>query len=280
MKEKINETKKYLSQKLEEFSGTSKLAGLVVLGSGLGELANIFPEKISIKYEDIPNFKKTTVSGHSGELVFTKINDAVFAFQKGRYHFYEGMTYDELNFPLRVCRQMGASNLILTNAAGSINKAFTPGDLVCLEDHINLSGNNPLIGKNHDFLGPRFPDMTEVYSKQENEIVRAIAEENNIDLKKGIYLHVTGPSYETPAEIRFFRLLGADVVGMSTVPESIAAKHAGYNIMAISCVTNCAAGILDTPLDHEDVKIEAEKARGKFSTLLIKYIENLSKRIK
>jgi purine-nucleoside phosphorylase len=276
LKELIENAKKFILKKLEENQFPAKVDVLCVLGSGLGPYAEKFPNSFRLKYSEIPGFETPSVSGHKGEILFTILNEKVIAFQLGRLHRYEGLSFDQVNLPLRTICSIGAKNVLLTNASGAINKDFHPGDLIIIKDHINLSGQNPLIGRNHDFLGPRFPDMTEVYSKAKRKLLSSIASELKIELKTGIYLHVSGPTYETPAEIRFFRLIGGDLVGMSTVPEAIAARHMGVEVSALACITNYAAGILDEPLSHEDVTTEALKAMEKFTLILDGFLKEIT----
>ncbi|MBF0300374.1 MAG: purine-nucleoside phosphorylase [Oligoflexia bacterium] len=247
----------------------------VVLGSGLGIFGDHVKNKIEISYQDIPHFFKTTIEGHKGKLILGEIGDVPVVVLQGRVHFYEGHSIEEVVFPVRVLAKLGIKMLVLTNASGGVNFSYRPGDLVLLEDHINLTGKNPLIGPNLDEFGPRFPDMTYAYNKQMNEQFIETAGEINYNLKRGVYCALTGPSYETPAEIRMLRAIGADMVGMSTVPETIAANHMGVKVAAISCVTNMAAGLLDQKLDHEEVKMEANKAMNIFTKLLTNTIAKL-----
>ncbi len=271
--DQLNEASEFILKKLAE-KNFSRPKTLVVLGSGLGPYADTFQDSLKLEFNSIPHYKSPSVSGHSGELVFTKIGNETVVFQKGRLHYYEGHTDHEINFPIRSLKLAGVENLLLTNASGSLNPNYAPGDLVCINDHINFCGRNPLHGKNIE-IGPRFPDMTEIYFKPFREILSDIATQKNITLHHGTYFHVAGPSYETPAEIRMFRNLGGDMVGMSTVPEAIGAKHAGLNIAGIACITNFGAGLIDQKLDHEDVKHEANKAMEKFTTLVSAFIERL-----
>jgi len=273
--EQLSESTHFLEKKLKE--NNIKLPHtLVVLGSGLGPFADSFENGLKVKCTDIPHFKAPGVSGHAGAIVFVETDNGSIAFQQGRLHFYEGHDDDEVNFPLRAIRKLGAKNLIVTNAAGSLNPNFNPGDLIVIEDHINHSGRNPLIGPNKDEIGARFPDMSEVYSKTMRKNLLSVASELSVEVKTGTYFHVSGPSYETPAEIKMFRAMGGDMIGMSTVPEVIAAKHAGYEILGISCITNYGAGIVEQVLKHEDVKNEAQKAMNKFTSLIGTYLKRFS----
>ncbi|MGE5632492.1 MAG: purine-nucleoside phosphorylase [Caulobacteraceae bacterium] len=267
---KINEAKEYI---LKEVDYTPEIA--LILGSGLGEMAEIVEDKIIIDYKDIPNFPVSTVQGHKGRLVFGILNGKKVAVMQGRFHFYEGYKMQEVVFPVWVFKALGIKKLIATNAAGGVNTSFKPGDLMIIKDHINFANMNSLIGPNIDDFGPRFPDMSEAYSKKLIETVRKSAEALGIEVKEGTYIYLTGPSYETPAEIRAFRILGADAVGMSTVPEVITANHCGMSAVGISCITNMAAGILDQPLNHHEVMETAEKVKVNFSKLIRKLVENI-----
>ncbi len=247
---------------------------LVVLGSGLGGFAEGL-EGISVDYKDIPNFKTSSVVGHKSKLFFTELNGKKIVVMQGRLHFYEGHTLSETTFPLKVLNQLGVKKVILSNAAGGINSSYNSGDLVLIKDHINFLGANPLVGKNDDELGTRFPDMTEAYSKKLRELAYEVAQSEGITLKEGVYLATSGPSYETPAEIQMFKLWGADLVGMSTVPEVIVANHMGLEVLAISLVTNLAAGISSVKLSHEEV-VEAGRLAGvKFTSIVKKIIEKM-----
>lgn len=274
MNDAIKNASDYLQSKLKEKKYSNPIA-LCVLGSGLGEFAQSFEERLEIPYKDIPHFKESSVSGHKGQLVFVQINNFTVCFQQGRLHAYEGYSYDEINLPLRTLRKLGAKTLILTNAAGSLHANLHPGDLVLIKDQINFSGKNPLVGKNNEELGSRFPDMSEIYAKDLRVKLKSIANDNNIPLSEGIYFHVMGPCYESPAEIRAFHSLGGDMVGMSTAPEAIAAKHCGYQILGVSCITNYGSGIKNEPLSHDDVKIQAAKVIVKFSNLVQYFLNDL-----
>lgn len=268
--ERLQETALFLSSKFGQ-----KPNAAVILGSGLGEFTNNLTDTITIPYSEIPNFPEATVAGHSGELVYGKINDkAVLAF-KGRFHLYEGHELEKVVFPIRVIAQLGIANLFITNASGGINENFVPGDLVLIKDHINLSGRNPLIGPNLDKLGPRFPDMSTAYDNELGNFVLKSAEKNKITVKSGTYFWYTGPSYETPAEIRALKILGADMVGMSTVPEVIAAHHCGLKICGISCITNYASGLAPEKLNHQDVSHVANQMKVPFGQLLVDSISQL-----
>jgi len=245
----------------------------LVLGSGLGAFADDLAEAVRIPYAHIPSFPRSTAIGHAGQLVIgksggDKSNEVPVAVMQGRVHLYEGYSTAEVAFPTRVLGRMGIRVLILTNAAGGINTAYGQGALVILRDHINLQGENPLTGANDERFGPRFPDMTYTYSKRFREIALDEAKKLSIAPHEGVYAALAGPSYETPAEIRYLRTIGADLVGMSTVPEAIAARHMGIELLAISCVTNMAAGILDQPLDHEEVLETGRRVMGQFIALL------------
>jgi len=240
----------------------------LVLGSGLGAFADELDGPTRIPYEKIPGFPRSTAVGHAGRLVIGKADGIVVAAMQGRVHSYEGYSPKEVVFPMRVFGRMGIRSAILTNAAGGINLEFKQGALVVIRDHINLQGSNPLVGPNDDRFGPRFPDMTQAYGKSYREIALAEAKRLGIEVREGVYAALSGPSYETPAEIRYLRTIGADLVGMSTVPEVIVARHMGIRVLGISCVTNMAAGILDQPIDHAEVMETGERVKTQFVALL------------
>jgi purine-nucleoside phosphorylase len=240
----------------------------LVLGSGLGAFADEFEGATKIPYAEIPHFPKSTAIGHAGQLVLGGVGDVPVAGMQGRVHLYEGYSPKEVAFPIRAFARMGVKAVILTNAAGGIKREFVQGQLVVIKDHINLQGVNPLTGANDERFGPRFPDMTVAYDRRFREITVGQGNRNRIGLYEGVYAALPGPSYETPAEIRYLRTIGADLVGMSTVPEVIAARHSGIRVLGISCVTNAAAGILDQPLDHKEVLETAERVKGQFIALL------------
>jgi purine-nucleoside phosphorylase len=240
----------------------------LVLGSGLGALADDLTNAIRIPYEKIPGFRSSTAVGHAGRLVIGKADGIAVAAMQGRVHFYEGYSAQEVTFPMRVFGRLGVRAAILTNAAGGINLAFNQGALVVIRDHINLQGTNPLIGPNDERFGLRFPDMTEAYAKPYREITLAEAKRSGIEVHEGVYAALSGPSYETPAEIRYLRTIGADLVGMSTIPEVIVARHMGIRVLGISCVTNMAAGILDRPLVHTEVLATTQRVKAQFIALL------------
>jgi len=236
----------------------------VILGSGLGAFADLVQEKVVIPYKDIPHFPTSTVEGHAGQLVFGKVEGRKVVVMQGRFHYYEGYTMQEVTFPIRVMQVIGVTGLIVTNAAGGINTAFSSGNLVLIKDHLNLMGDNPLRGANLANLGPRFPDLSEGYNPEWRQKALGIAKELGIDPQEGVYVAVSGPNYETPAEIRYMRTIGADMVGMSTVPEVIVANHGGMKVLGISCVTNMAAGILGQKLSHVEVMETAARIEKQF----------------
>jgi purine-nucleoside phosphorylase len=240
----------------------------VVLGSGLGAFADELSQSIKIPYAAIPGLPRSTAIGHAGQLAIGKAGGVVLAAMQGRAHQYEGYSAREVAFPLRVLRRVGVKAAILTNAAGGINTTYQQGVLVVLRDHINLQGTNPLLGANDERLGPRFPDMTHAYTPAYRAIALQEARRLKLKVYEGVYAAMLGPSYETPAEIRYLAAIGADLVGMSTVAEAIAARHLGMSVLAISCVTNMAAGILDQPIDHAEVLETGERVRGQFVALL------------
>ena len=261
----------------------------IVLGSGLGAFAGELTDATSIPYEEIPHFARSTVEGHAGKLVLGELDGTSIAVQAGRFHFYEGYDMERVTFPVRVFGQMGIENLILTNAAGSLSTEMTPGSLMLISDHINCIGENPLRGANDIRFGPRFPDMTEVYDRDFQDVVVHAAEaiaverfEQGLDkektdfLHRGVYCGLSGPTYETPAEIRMYRLLGADALGMSTVPEAIIARHQGIRVLGISCITNFAAGMTEGNIDHEHVMETGAMVADVFKELLRRVVRSLS----
>jgi purine-nucleoside phosphorylase len=252
----------------------------LVLGSGLGSFADDLTEAIRIPYAEIPSFPRSTAIGHAGQLVIGKSGEIPVAVMQGRSHLYEGYSAAEAAFPTRVLGRMGIRALVLTNAAGGINVDYGQGALVVLRDHINLQGQNPLTGANDERFGPRFPDMSYTYSKRYREIALEEAKKLSIAPHEGVYAALAGPSYETPAEIGYLRTIGADLVGMSTVPEAIAARHMGINVLAISCVTNMAAGILDQPLNHEEVLEVGKRVMGHFIALLRAVLPRIANELK
>lgn len=258
--EKINETAAFLKEK-----GMAAPEFGLILGSGLGELANEITNPISIDYADIPNWGRSTVVGHAGKLVYGDLAGRKVLALQGRFHFYEGNPMEVVTFPVRVMKALGATGVIVTNAAGGIG--FGPGTLMAISDHINMTGQNPLIGANLDEFGPRFPDMSNAYTPEYREKALAVAENLGIKLDQGVYIGVTGPSYETPAEIRAFKTLGADAVGMSTVPEVIVAAHSGLKVLGISAITNFAAGF-QSELNHEEVVAVTEQIKEDFKGLV------------
>ncbi len=245
----------------------------ITLGSGLGGLAEKIDKVCEISYKDIEGFPVSTVSGHDGRFIFGTLSGKRVVVMSGRVHFYEGYRMEEVVTPVRIMGLLGAKIVLLTNAAGGINLDFKPGDLMMITDHISLFVQNPLLGQNADELGPRFPDMSTVYDRKLQEKIRQAATATGFDIKEGVYVQLTGPSYETPAEIRMLRKIGADAAGMSTVVEAIAANHMGLRVAGISCITNMAAGILNQPLNHEEVKATADMVKEKFEELVMEFIK-------
>jgi purine-nucleoside phosphorylase len=246
----------------------------IILGSGLGELADEYCE-YAIPYSNIPNFSKSTVEGHKGQLVFAQINGRNVVMMQGRIHYYEGHSMADITYPVKVMKKLGVEKIIITNAAGAINKSFRPGDLMVITDHINNMGSNPLIGANDPELGVRFPDMSEIYDKKLIKIVDAAARILQINIKHGVYIASTGPSYETPAEIKMASILGADAAGMSTVPEAIVANYCGMKVIGISCITNYASGISTKKLSHSEVIETANAVKTKFKDLVLLLIKHI-----
>jgi purine-nucleoside phosphorylase len=248
----------------------------LVLGSGLGAFADEFDQATRIEYRRIPHFPVSTAIGHAGRLVVGKVSEVPVAAMQGRVHFYEGYSQAQVVFPMRVLARMGIRAVILTNAAGGINTSYKQGCLVVIRDHINLHGSNPLVGPNDEHFGPRFFDMTTAYWKPYRDAALAEGRRLGLEIYDGVYCILNGPSYETPAEIRAMRALGADLAGMSTIPEVIAARHMGIKVLGISCVTNMAAGVLDQPLDHQEVLDTAERVKAQFVALLRAVIPHIA----
>ena len=247
----------------------------VVLGSGLGAFADTLQNQSVIPYSEIPGWPQSTAAGHAGKLVIGEIDGLPIVALAGRVHLYEGYTADQAVFGIRALWKFGVDSIVLTNASGGVNPSFGPGQLVLISDHINLLGQNPLTGPNDDSLGPRFPDMTDAYPKTWRRIAHDVGIEMGLDLPEGVYAALPGPSYETPAEIRYLRAIGADLVGMSTVLETIAANHMGMKVLGISCVTNHAAGVTDQKLDHKEVLEVGERVKGTMVELLRRVLPRL-----
>ena len=261
--EQIKETAAFLMSKIRI---VPKLA--IILGTGLSEFASLLEDRIEIPYCNIPGFPQSTVTGHPGRFVFGKLDDKYIAVMQGRVHCYEGYTMREITFPIWVLKAMGVETLIVTNAAGAIKRDYEPGDLVIITDHIKMCLESPLTGIGDNEFGNRFHDMTRAYSKELIEVAKEVAYGKGISLEEGVYAFMGGPQFETPAEIKMLELMGADLVGMSTVPEVITATHLGMKVLAMSCVTNYAAGISDTPISHEDVKQIGEEIRERFEYIM------------
>ena len=251
---------------MRDVLGTAEIA--IVLGSGLGDYAEVLTDAQVAPYHDIPGFPESTVPGHAGELYTGNLYGRRVMMMRGRFHGYEGYPLSDVTLPIRVMARLGVKALILTNAAGAVNTSFAPGELMLIDDYINFSGQNPLRGENLEAFGPRFPDMSRAYDRELRALALDVAERENITLRQGVYAWFNGPCYETPAEIRMARVLGADAVGMSTVPETIVAVHSGLRVLGVSCLTNMAAGILDQPLSHQEVVETGAKARASFRRLL------------
>lgn len=246
----------------------------IVLGSGLGDFARLVDRKAEVSYDSLPGFPVSTVAGHAGKLIFGYVRSVPVVVMQGRVHYYEGYSMEQVVAPIRLMGLLGAKKLLLTNAAGGVNTSFTPGDLMLITDHISAFVPSPLRGENPQELGPRFPDMSRVYDKEMGRAVLEAGEKLGESLQQGVYLQWQGPNYETPAEIRMFRTLGADAVGMSTVCEAIAARHMGLRVCAISCITNMACGILPQPLSHEEVQQTADRVKDKFQALVLESLES------
>lgn len=270
---KIQTAATYIKEKLAK----QPRIGLI-LGSGLGVLAEDISEPVKIPYNEIPGFPVSTVEGHAGQLVCGQLSGVEVIAMQGRFHYYEGYSMEKVTFPVRVMKELGIDKLIVTNAAGGVNESFTPGDLMIITDHINNMGTNPLIGPNDAKYGVRFPDMSSAYSKELRKIAKEAAEKLAINVKEGVYVGNPGPVYETPAEVRMVRVMGGDAVGMSTVPEVIVATHAGIEVLGISCISNMAAGILDQPLSHDEVIETTEKVKSSFLSLVKEIVLSFSKK--
>ncbi|MFL0197456.1 purine-nucleoside phosphorylase [Clostridium sp. WILCCON 0269] len=267
---KIKETVDYINRNMKS---TPKVG--IILGSGLGNMADEIEEPQIYNYNEIPHFPVSTVEGHKNRFIIGELEGKSIVAMQGRFHYYEGYSMEEITFPIRVMKKLGVEILIVTNAAGGLNRNYRSGELMLIEDHINLSGQNPLIGKNLEDFGTRFPDMSEAYNKKLREIARHSALQLGIQLQEGVYAYMSGPSYETPAEINMLSILGGDAVGMSTVPEVIVANHSGMKVMGISCITNMAAGILKQPLNHEEVIKTSAIVANSFKILLRKILGEL-----
>ena len=247
-----------------------------VLGSGLGQYADGLADAVRIPYGEIPHFPISSVPGHAGRLVVGRQGQATVAVMQGRVHFYEGYEIERVVFPMRVLAALGIKAALVTNAAGGVNAQFQPGDLMLIVDHINLSGQNPLIGENDEAVGPRFPDMTTAYDRELGKLASHVAAETGVPLRQGVYTWLTGPTYETPAEVGMIGNLGGDATGMSTVPEVIVARHAGVRVVGISCITNRAAGMSGAPLTHDEVKDVASKVETQFVTIVSRLLERMA----
>ena len=251
----------------------------IVLGSGLGGFADDFDDAVAVPYEDIPGFARSTAQGHAGRLVIGKVDQVPIVAMQGRVHYYEGYSLEEVTFPIRTFKLLGIKTIILTNASGGINVELTQGTLMVISDHLNLMGDNPLRGINDERFGPRFPDMSTVYSPALQALVIEEARAMGVEVRRGIYAALSGPSYETPAEIHLLRNFGADAVGMSTVPEAIVARQMEMDVLGISCITNMAAGIGDEPINHEDVMATGDRVRATFTQLLRRVITRVTSKI-
>ncbi len=270
MLENIKKTAQYLNSKIETMPKTA-----IILGSGLGNLVEHITEKVEIPYEEIPHFPLSTVEGHSGKLIFGKLGTKPVLAMQGRFHYYEGYDMKQVTFPVRVMRELGIETLFVSNAAGGMNPNFKVGDLMIITDHINLFPEHPLRGKNHNELGVRFPDMSEAYSHRLVGMALDIAAKNQIEVQQGVYVGTSGPTFETPAEYKYFRIIGGDAVGMSTVPEVIVARHGGMEVFAISVITDLGVEGIVEKCSHEEVQIAAEAAQPKMSLIMKELIEQI-----
>lgn len=262
LQEQLVDTTTFLKEQ-----GVKEIEFGLILGSGLGELADEIEEAIVIPYHDIPHFPVSTVVGHAGQLVYGTLSGKKVLAMQGRFHYYEGHSMQTVTYPVRVMAAMDAHSMIVTNACGGVNEAFAPGDLMLITDHINYTGDNPLIGENVEEMGPRFPDMSHAYTPEYREIAKEVGAKKGLHLKEGVYMGWSGPTYETPAEVRMSRIIGADAVGMSTVPEVIVAAHSGLKVLGISCITNLAAG-MQASLNHAEVVETTERVKAEFKALI------------
>lgn len=269
LQEKLQQTASYIQEK-----GVNEIEFGLILGSGLGELADEIEDAVKIAYSDIPYFPISTVEGHAGQLVYGTLAGRKVLAMQGRFHFYEGYPMESVTYPVRVMAALGIHSLIVTNAAGGVNKNFEPGNLMLINDHINFTGTNPLIGPNDNEMGPRFPDMSHAYTVEYQDIARAAAKKVGLNLREGVYMGFSGPTYETPAEIHMARTMGADAVGMSTVAEVIVAVHSGLKVLGISCITNLAAG-MQANLNHAEVVETTERVKEDFKFLVKETLQEL-----
>ena len=272
LSQRINDAAQYIKARITEAPSIG-----LILGSGLGDFADGLENRVVIPFSEIPDFPQPTVEGHAGAFVIGACQGKTVVALQGRIHYYEGHPQQVITIPVRVMALLGVKQIVLTNACGGVNLNFAPGDLMLISDHINYSGSNPLIGQNLDQFGPRFPDLSNVYTKELRTKIMKVAEENGIALRQGAYVMYSGPNYETPAEIRMFRMMGADAVGMSTVPEAIVAAHCGMDVVGISCITNMAAGVLPQNLNHQEVVETAALVHDKFQKLLTLVIDLLDR---
>lgn len=261
------------ADKVRAVLGTADVG--IILGSGLGDYAAALEDAARLPYSEIPGFPVSTVAGHAGMLLCGMLHGKRVMMMQGRFHYYEGYSMKDVTLPVRVMQSVGVKTLIVTNACGGINLSFAPGDLMVISDVFSLTGQNPLIGPNLDAFGPRFPDMSCAFDRELRGLAHAVAKGQGFELREGVYAQMTGPCYETPAEIRMLRTLGADAVGMSTVPEVIVARHGGMRVLGISCITNMAAGILDQPLSHAEVTETANRVKDRFKALIDGVVENM-----
>ncbi|KAF1304362.1 purine-nucleoside phosphorylase [Enterococcus saccharolyticus] len=262
LQEQLVDTTKFLKEQ-----GVKEIEFGLILGSGLGELADEIENAIVIPYHDIPHFPVSTVVGHAGQLVYGTLSGKKVLAMQGRFHYYEGHSMQTVTYPVRVMAAMDAHSMIVTNACGGVNETFAPGDLMLITDHINYTGDNPLIGENVEEMGPRFPDMSHAYTPEYRDIAKEVGAKKGLHLKEGVYMGWSGPTYETPAEVRMSRIIGADAVGMSTVPEVIVAAHSGLKVLGISCITNLAAG-MQASLNHAEVVETTERVKAEFKALI------------
>ena len=272
LNQRISDAAQYIKARITEAPSIG-----LILGSGLGDFADGLENRVVIPFAEIPDFPQPTVEGHAGAFVIGSCQGKTVVALQGRIHYYEGHPQQVITIPVRVMALLGVKQIVLTNACGGVNLNFAPGDLMLISDHINYSGSNPLIGQNLDQFGPRFPDLSNVYTKELRTKIMKVAEKNGIALRQGVYVMYSGPNYETPAEIRMFRMMGADAVGMSTVPEAIVAAHCGMDVVGISCITNMAAGVLPQKLNHQEGVETAALVHDKFQKLLTLVIDLLDR---